>query len=72
MADGHDDSIPLEVVSRENSDTSINVELPLKRGDYYITVESPEEVHTTILLVKESLIRIKPEETLLLNRPGTL
>jgi hypothetical protein len=68
-----EDSAPksLNILSRSNSDTSINVQLPLVRGDYFISLVSNVDVMVTIILVKESLIHLKPEQSVLMTKEHT-
>lgn len=66
------DPTPIDILSRSDSEGAIALELPAQRGNYYLNLSSSHEVYLTLLLVKESLIHLKPESRLLMTRPGTV
>jgi hypothetical protein len=45
-------SKPIRIISRNDSENSINIKLPLFKGDYYISVSSDQDVYVSVLLVK--------------------
>lgn len=62
---------PLTILRRRDSDSAINVELPLVRGDYYIRATSDLQVEASVVLVKETLVHLRPEQYLLMSSPHT-
>jgi hypothetical protein len=62
---------PLSIISRKDSDTAINIELPLLKGDYYINITSDTPTTISAILAKESLVHLKPEQYLLMTTPHT-
>lgn len=61
----------VRLLNRSDSDTSVNIEVALMRGDYFINVSSSEHVTVSVMLVKEAIVHLKAASNYLMTRPST-